>query len=136
MYQKSRMKTGDSKKETSIWWKNRCCQLTPDPHGKAALSLVTTALPFIIPLFGCRIGFVLFVFFFNNPVIIQMARSSFLVQMDPFGSTFRDWRSFSHLKLKLLKLRFCRRFCGNFLSFVAIPSDPRTVLLQELVRQV
>lgn len=42
---------------------NRCCQLSPDPCGKAALSLVITA--FIMSLY--RFGFVIFVFLFNNP---------------------------------------------------------------------
>lgn len=64
--------------------------------------------------------------------LTQMPRSAFLVQMDPFGSTFKDWRSLSHHKFKLLKLRFCGRFCGKFLSSVSIPSDPRTILSQEL----
>lgn len=114
------------KNKPSIWRENRCCQPTPASYSKAALPSATTALPFIISFFRWRTGFVGFVSFLDNPVIIQMVKTACLGQTDPLGSTFKDYRE------HFFYIMNPRKFCGKCLRSAHIHTGTRPALFQEL----
>lgn len=103
-------------KNEDRWFKKRNKYLKREQMLPTDLWLIRQSCPFIsnyspflfhmlIQMKNWICGFC-FVFFLNNPVIIQMVKSACLVQMDPCRSIFKDYgERFFHHKPKLLKLK-------------------------------